>query len=133
MQISRVNIRSAPLARRFAATHNYCVFSDVAPQLGARRVAESIKKVAESLASIRIKYYLCPELTIKRMTNNSHDWVITGVNRLTGTREEISRAMSYEACMKIMERERNKPRRAFTRLRAERLTPRQLTILIEEI
>lgn len=67
------------------------------------------------------------------MTNNSHDWVITGVNRLTGTREEISRAMSYEDCIKIMDRERNKKHRAFLRLRAERLTPRQLTILIEEI
>lgn len=67
------------------------------------------------------------------MTNNSHDWVITGINRLTGAREEISRAMSYEACVKILDRERNKPRRAYTRLRAERVTPRQLTILIEEI
>lgn len=67
------------------------------------------------------------------MANNSNDWVITGVNRLTGAREEISRAMSYEACIKIMERERNKPRRVFSKLRAERLTPRQLTILIEEI
>lgn len=67
------------------------------------------------------------------MTNNSHDWVITGVNRLTGTREEISRAMTYEECVKIMDRERNKKHRAFMRLRAERLTPRQLTILIEEI
>lgn len=60
MQFSRVEIRAASLSRRSAATHNYCVFSDVAPQLGARRVAESIKKVAESLASIRIKCYLCP-------------------------------------------------------------------------
>lgn len=133
MQICRGDIRSATLPRRSAATHIYCVFSHVAPLKGARRVAEGIKKVAESLASIRIKCYLCPEQIFKRMTNNSHDWVITGVNRLTGAREEISRAMSYEACMKIMVRERNKPRRAFTRLRAERLTPRQLTILIEEI
>lgn len=67
------------------------------------------------------------------MTNNSHDWVITGVDRLTGTRAEIARAATYEECMSILDRERNKPRRAFTRLRAERLTPRQLTILIEEI
>lgn len=67
------------------------------------------------------------------MTNNSHDWVITGVDRLTGAREEISRAATYEECISIMERERNKPRRVFSKLRAERLTPRQLTILIEEI
>lgn len=67
------------------------------------------------------------------MENKSHDWVITGINRLTGVREEVSRAMSYEACVKILDRERNKPRRAYTRLRAERVTPRQLTILIEEI
>lgn len=133
MQISRANIRAASLSRRSAATHIYCVFSLVAPQLGARRVAEGIKKVAESLASIRIKCYLCPELIIKRMTNNSHDWVITGVDRLTGTRAEIARAATYEECMSIMDRERNKPRRVFSKLRAERLTPRQLTILIEEI
>ena len=133
MQFSRVNIRCAALARRFAATHIYCVFFVVAVQLRCRRVAESIKKVAESLASIRIKYYLCPELTIKRMTNNSHDWVITGVDRLTGTRAEIARVATYEECMSILDRERNKPRRVFSKLRAERLTPRQLTILIEEI
>lgn len=67
------------------------------------------------------------------MENKSHDWVITGINCLTGAREEISRAMSYEACVKIFDRERNKPRRVYTRLRAERVTLRQLTILIEEI
>lgn len=67
------------------------------------------------------------------MTNNSHYWVISGVNRLTGSREEISRAATYEECISIMDRERNKPRRSFSKLRAERLTPRQLTILIEEI
>lgn len=133
MQFSRVEIRCASLSRRSAATYIHCVFSHVAPLKGARAVAAGIKKVAESLASIRIKCYLCPEQIFKHMTNNSHDWVITGVNRLTGAREEISRAMSYEACMKIIERERNKPRRAFSKLRAERLTPRQLTILIEEI
>lgn len=133
MQFSRVDIRCASLSRRSAATHIYCVFFGVAPLKGARRVAEGIKKVAESLARIRIKCYLCPELIIKRMTNISHDWVITGVDRLTGTREEISRAATYEECISIMDRERNKPRRAFSKLRAERLTPRQLTILIEEI
>lgn len=67
------------------------------------------------------------------MTRKNQDWVITGINRLTGEREEVSRAMSYDACFAILDRERNKPRRAFLRLRAERLTPRQLTILIEEI
>lgn len=67
------------------------------------------------------------------MTNNSHYWVITGVYRLTGTRVEIARAATYEECMSILVHERNKPRRVFSKLRAERLTPRQLTILIEEI
>lgn len=96
-------------------------------------VAACIKKVAKSLASIRIKCYLCPELIIKRMTNNSHDWVISGVNRLTGAREEICRVATYEECITIMNNVRNKPRRVFSKLRAERLTPLQLTILIEEI
>lgn len=61
MQISRVDIRCASLSRRSAATHNYCVFSHVAPLKGARGVAAGIKKVAESLGDIRIKCYLCPE------------------------------------------------------------------------
>ena len=67
------------------------------------------------------------------MTNNSHDWVISGVHRLTGAREEICRVATYEECITIMDHLRNNPRRVFSKLRAERLTPRQLTILIEEI
>lgn len=67
------------------------------------------------------------------MTHTTHDWVITGVSTLTGAREEIARAVSYDDVMNIMERARAAAPRAFTKLRAERLTPRQLTILIEEI
>lgn len=133
MQISRVEFRCASLARRFAATHIDMVFSFVAQLPPVMRVAGGIKKVAKSFGGFRKINYLCPELNIKPMKKNSYDWVITGVNRLTGEREEISRAMSYEMCCAILDRERNKPRRAFLRLRAERLTPRQLTILIEEI
>lgn len=133
MQNSRVEIRCAALSRRFAATHIDMEFSIVAGLPPVMCVAWCIKKVAESFGSIREKTYLCTEQIFKRMENKSHDWVITGINCLTGAREEISRAMSYEACVKIFDRERNKPRRVYTRLRAERVTPRQLTILIEEI
>lgn len=67
------------------------------------------------------------------MTRKNQDWVITGINRLTGAREEIASAASYDEVIEIMEAARAAAPRAFTKLRAERLTPRQLTILIEEI
>lgn len=60
-------------------------------------------------------------------------FVITGINRLTGLREIISKEMTYEQAINIMDWEKGKTRRAWLRLKAERKTPRQLTIKIEEI
>lgn len=60
-------------------------------------------------------------------------FIITGINRLTGEREIITREMTYEQAINIMDREKRKIRRAWLRLKAERKTPRQLTIKIEEI
>lgn len=69
----------------------------------------------------------------KKTTPRPPGFVITGINRLTGERETISQEMTYESAIKIMDRERRKTRRAWLRLKAERKTPRQLTIKIEEI
>lgn len=59
-------------------------------------------------------------------------YVITGVNVLTGDREEISRAMSKEECEARLERERESRKRikyqAHVRLRVERRLPIQLTL-----
>lgn len=69
----------------------------------------------------------------KKTTPRPPGFVITGINRLTGERETISQEMTYENAIKIMDREKRKTRRAWLRLKAERKTPRQLTIKIEEI
>lgn len=69
----------------------------------------------------------------KKITLRPPGFVITGINSLTGIREIISREMTYENAIKIMDRERRKTRRFWLRLKAERKTPRQLTIKIEEI
>lgn len=69
----------------------------------------------------------------KKTTPRPPGFVITGINRLTGERETISQEMTYDNAIKIMDRERRKIRRAWLYLKAERKTPRQLTIKIEEI
>lgn len=69
----------------------------------------------------------------KKTTPRPPGFVITGINRLTGERETIIQVMTYENAIKIMDRERGKTRRAWLRLKAERITPRQLTIKIEEV
>lgn len=69
----------------------------------------------------------------KKTTPRSPGFVITGINRLTGLREIISQEMTYDQAINIMDREKRKARRAWLRLKAERKTPRQLTIKIEEI
>lgn len=60
-------------------------------------------------------------------------WQITGINRLTGEREPITRALSYDMAIAIMDRERGRLRRAYLKLKAEKITPKQLTIKIEEL
>lgn len=69
----------------------------------------------------------------KKTTPLPPGFVITGINRLTGLREIITQEMTYDQAINIMDRERGKTRRFWLRLKAERKTPRQLTIKIEEI
>lgn len=61
--------------------------------------------------------------------------VITGISRLTGEREEISRAMTEPEARARLERElesrRQQKNAAYTRLRVERRYPVQLTIRFE--
>ena len=67
------------------------------------------------------------------MKKDIYAWQITGINRLTGEREPITRALTYDMAMDIMDRERGRRRRAYLKLKAERITPKQLTIKIEEV
>lgn len=63
---------------------------------------------------------------------NQERYVITGINTLTGEREEISRPMTQEDAEARLERENESRKRqkyaAHTRLRVERRLPVQLTI-----
>lgn len=63
---------------------------------------------------------------------NEDLYVITGINTLTGEREEISRPMIQEEAEARLEREKESRKRqkyaAHTRLRVERRLPVQLTI-----
>lgn len=60
-----------------------------------------------------------------------HLYIITGVNRLTGTRDQLSRAMTKEEAQERLEREiasrRYQRYQPHTRLRIEHLEPAQLT------
>lgn len=61
-----------------------------------------------------------------------HEYVVTGINKLTGEREEISRAMTAEEARARLDRELASRRRqryqAYVRLRVERRLPVQLRI-----
>lgn len=63
-------------------------------------------------------------------------WVITGINRLTGCREEISRPMTEDEARQRLARELESRRRqkyaAHIRLRVERQLPIQLSIQFNE-
>lgn len=63
---------------------------------------------------------------------NEERYVITGINTLTGEREEISRPMTQADAEARLERENESRKRqkyaAHTRLRVERRLPVQLTI-----
>lgn len=87
------------------------------------------KKVAKSFGGSEISSYLC------RM--NQTCYVITGVSRLTGEREEISRPMTEEEVKARLEREllsRRKHRHpAYTRLRVGRRLPVQLTLNFDDL
>lgn len=64
------------------------------------------------------------------------EYVVTGVNRLTGYREEITRGMSYEEAQERLEREMQS--RRYQRymphkcLRVEKRLPVQLTLQFHE-
>lgn len=65
----------------------------------------------------------------------TENYVITGVSRLTGEREEISRPMTEEEARARLEREQESRRRqkyaAHVRLRVERRLPIQLNLNFE--
>lgn len=68
---------------------------------------------------------------------NKEGYVITGINTLTGKREEISRPMTQEEAEARLEREKESRKRqkyaAHTRLRVERRMPVQLIIKFNEL
>lgn len=63
--------------------------------------------------------------------NENEKYVITGVNKLTGRREEMSRPMSYDEAKARLEREQESRRhikyQPHIRLRVEKCLPVQLT------
>lgn len=63
---------------------------------------------------------------------NQEQWVVTGISRLTGYRDEISRPMSEQEARARLERELQNRRHqkfpAYTRLRVEKRLPIQLTL-----
>lgn len=65
-----------------------------------------------------------------------HLYIITGVNKLTGLRDQISGAMAKEDAQRRLERELENRRRqkyqTYSRLRIEHLEPAQLTIKFED-
>ena len=80
-------------------------------------------------------------LYLHRQTNHDTSnmeqmYVITGVNRLTGQREELSRGMPKEQAQERLEREQLSRRRQkylpHVRLRVERRLPVQLTIQFKD-
>lgn len=93
-----------------------------------KKVAESIKKVAESFVGSKI-------IAIFALTM-AHEFVITGVSRLTGYREEISRPMPEAEAKERLQRELQSRKYikypAHTRLRVERCLPIQLTIKFDD-
>ena len=66
----------------------------------------------------------------------NRDRTDTGVNRLTGTRDQLSRAMTKEEAQERLERElasrRYQRYQPHTRLRVEHLEPAQLTFNFQE-
>lgn len=67
---------------------------------------------------------------------NEPRYIITGISRLTGDRERISREMSKSEAIDRLEREKLNRRKqrfaSFTRLRIEAVRPVQTTIKFED-
>lgn len=89
---------------------------------------EKCKKVAESFGGSEKSRNFAPM--------DKERYVITGVNCLTGCREELSRPMTREAAEERLEREIESRRRqryaAHKRLRVELRLPIQLTIKFDD-
>lgn len=82
-------------------------------------------------------YYLCRRIN-QLITNgmNPLQYIITGVNRLTGQRDQISRPMTEEEAQQRLEREQASRKyqryQPHTKLKIERLEARQLKIQWKE-
>lgn len=90
--------------------------------------AREIKKVLKSLEVSKILLTFAGDMEEK--------FYITGINRLTGSREPISRKMSGAEAEQRLEMElrvrRSSRRYPFTKLQIERVQPVQLTINFED-
>lgn len=77
-----------------------------------------------------------PNLTKMKMKDKLCKWVITGINVLTGARDELSRPMDREQAEERLEREKQSRSRQryqpYKRLRVEKQLPTQLTIRFKE-
>lgn len=86
-----------------------------------------IKKVAESFGVSKILFNFASDMKAI--------YVITGISRLTGTRQEISRAMTKEQAEERLARELHARKYikhpAHTHLRVEQKNPIQLTLKFE--
>lgn len=116
---------SRPLHRRSAATHRH---TNCRPAQGAwaRVICGSMcKKVAKSLV-------VCGRFRTFAAMKDQYRYVITGINALTGQREELSGPMDEDAAKARLEREianrRYQRYQAHKRLRVERRLPVQLTL-----
>lgn len=89
---------------------------------------EMCKKVAESFGG--------SDFFRTFATMKQQQYVITGISRLTGTREVISRPMAHQEAEDRLRIERNSRRTrkqsAYTRLRVERVQPIQLTFKFQD-
>ena len=77
-----------------------------------------------------------PNSTKMKMKDKLCKWVITGVNVLTGARDELSRPMEREQAEERLEREKQSRSRQryqpYKRIRVEKQLPTQLTIRFKE-
>lgn len=89
---------------------------------------EKFKKVAESFGG--------SDFFRTFATMKEQQYVITGISRLTGNRDEISRPMGYDEAVERLQRELESRRMhkhpAYTRLRVERRLPIQLSFQFKD-
>lgn len=82
-------------------------------------------------------YYLCRRINQLNIHNmNPLKYIITGVNRLTGLRDQLSRPMTEEEAQQRLQREQASRKyqryQPHTKLKVERLEARQLRIQFNE-